>query len=278
MKPRYPRLFSARHDSIQCQAEHEEALTLIIPAYNEEKRLPRTLAAAKNFLDDWGIEYRVVVVDNGSKDKTGSVTDAFGDRFSTIPQPLCGKGAAVRKGMLEATGSVVAFTDADLPYDLEALRRGFDLVKNGECEVVFGARDIAGASVAVQRRWLRTVASFVFRGIVRRLISRTITDTQCGLKIFSRTAAAEVFSRTTINSFAFDAEVVFLSRRLGLAQSCVPVRLIHEDGSTLSLTRHALPMLIDVLKIRWQELAGKYRQPVIDIPETEPAVALPRAA
>ena len=253
MKPQYPRLYSAEHGSNGGLANYDHELTLIIPAYNEGQRLPRTLAAAKIFLDDWGIDYRVVVVDNGSKDQTGVITDSFDERFTTIPQPVSGKGAAVRKAMLLATGSVVAFTDADLPYELDALRRGYELVENGQHDVVFGARDVAGASVAVKRRLLRTIASSVFRGIVRRLISRTITDTQCGLKIFSRAAANQVFSRTTIDGFAFDAEVVFLARRLRLSLSCVPVRLINEDGSTLSLTRHALPMLMDVLKIRWQE-------------------------
>ena len=277
MKPQYPRLF-ASEPIAPALAKHDHELTLLIPAYNEEQRLPRTLAAAKSFLDDWGIDYRVVVIDNGSKDNTGRLTDDLGDRFSTIPQPISGKGAAIRKGMLQATGAVVAFTDADLPYDLQALRQGFELVHSGNYDVVFGARDVAGASVAVQRRWLRTIASAVFRSIVRRLVSRNITDTQCGLKIFSQAAATQVFSRTTINGFAFDAEVVFLARRLRLSQSCVPVRLINEDGSTLSLTRHAIPMLLDVLKIRWQEFAGDYQWGIPETTLPEPTVAPQRAA
>ena len=278
MKPFNPRLVYSDHVSSRRRAETDHDLTLVIPAYNEERRLPRTLAAAKEFLDDWGIDYRVVVVDNGSTDKTGSLTDEFDDRFYTIHQPLSGKGAAVRRGMLRAKGSVVAFTDADLPYDLQALRQGFERVDGGECEVIFGARDVAGASVAVQRRWLRKLASSVFRGIVRHLISRTITDTQCGLKIFSRKAANQVFSRTTINGFAFDAEVVFLARQMNLRQECVPVKLVNEDGSTLSLTRHALPMLLDVLRVRWQSLSGEYRPNFPTLAQPEPAVAQRRAA
>lgn len=277
MKPLYPRLISSGQTSQRHHAETHHDLTLVIPAYNEERRLPRTLAAVKVFLDDWGIDYRVVVVDNGSTDQTGRLTDEFDDRFSTLSQPVCGKGAAVRSGMLQATGAVVAFTDADLPYDLSALRRGCELVESGECDVVFGARDVEGASVAVQRRWLRKVASFVFRGIVRRLISRKITDTQCGLKIFSRDAAGQVFSRTTINGFAFDTEVVFLTRRMRLKQACVPVRLINEDGSTLSLTRHAIPMLIDVFRVRWQAFSDEYHPVVSEIVGPGTVVPLRRA-
>lgn len=273
-----PQRISSRPAVHRRRAVPDHELTLVIPAYNEEQRLPRTLSAVREFLDDWGIDYRVVVVDNGSSDKTASLTDELDDRFSTLRQPISGKGAAVRSGMLQATGAAVAFTDADLPYDLSALRRGFELVERGDCDVVFGARDVEGASVAVQRRWLRTVASSVFRGIVRRLISRQITDTQCGLKIFSSAAAGQVFSRTTINGFAFDAEVVFLAQRMKLRQACVPVRLINEDGSTLSLTRHALPMLIDVLRIRWQALADEYRPEDPELVQPEPVVAQKRAA
>ena len=142
MKPFWPRIISA--SGIRRDAEASPDLTLVIPAYNEQRRLPKTLAAAKVFLDDWGIDYRVLVVDNGSKDNTGRVADEFGERFSTIQQPLGGKGAAVRLGMLHASGSVIAFTDADLPYDLKSLREGVELVDRGECEVVFGSRDVAG--------------------------------------------------------------------------------------------------------------------------------------
>lgn len=227
--------------------DHE--LTLVIPARNEEHRLRRTLAATKAFLDAWGIDYRVMVVDNASRDNTGRMTAEFGAAFSTIAQPREGKGAAVRQGMLRATGAVVAFTDADLPYDLQALRSGHDLIQRGGCAVVFGARDIADANNAVPRRRLRSLASSVFRAIARRRVSPDVTDTQCGFKMFSSEAARQVFSRTTVDGFAFDAEVVWLARHLGLHHARVPVNLINEAGSTLVLWRDAWPMFRDVLRI-----------------------------
>jgi dolichyl-phosphate beta-glucosyltransferase len=118
--------------------------------------------------------------------------------------------------------------------------------------VVFGARDIDGAEHLAPRRLARRLATFAFREIVRRLVSREVTDTQCGLKLFSRRAALEIFSRTTIDGFAFDAEVVLLTQRLELPFRRVPVTLINEFASTLSLRRNALPMLLDVLRLRWQ--------------------------
>lgn len=241
------------------QPRFNPALTVVIPAYNEEQRLPATLTGLRDFLDDWGIDYRVLVVDDGSQDNTAYIAEFFGDRFSTVVQPRQrGKGAAVRLGMLRAAGSIIAFTDADLPYELEALRAAYELIVAGDAAVVCGARNVTGSLVRARRRWIRTAASQVFRGCMRWLVSREVTDTQCGLKVFSAAAAREIFSRTTIEGFAFDAEVVYLARHLGFTLQPVPVTLINEYASTLSLWRHAVPMLADVLGIHWRAWQGQY--------------------
>ena len=224
-------------------ADHE--LTVIIPAFNEEKRLPWTLCQVGIFLEQWGIDYRV---DRGRRlqpRRHPSIDRPLGSRFSTVRLPRHrGKGCAVRTAMLPATGRVVAFTDADLPFELSALREGYQWIHQGQCEVVFGARDIEGSAHIAKRRLSRIIATAGFRKIVKHLISREVTDTQCGLKLFGRRAAREIFSRTTIDGFAFDAEVVFFTRRLSLPFHRVPVSLIHDYDSTLSLRRHALPMLL----------------------------------
>lgn len=259
------------HSGVECQgsdvadftaADHD--LTIIVPAYNEEGRLPATLDGLEAYLDRWGIDYRVLVIDDGSRDGTARLTNHRGHRFATVSQANAGKGSAVKNGMLRATGRVVAFTDADLPYDLDGVRRAYDAIDSHECEVVFGARDLDDSAVKAPRRLMRTLATWVFRGIVAQLVSRQVTDTQCGLKVFSRRAALEIFSRTTIGGFAFDAEVVFLTHRLGLPFRRIPVTLINEYGSTISLRQHALPMLCDVVALRLRALRGEYeldRQP-----------------
>jgi len=237
-------------EGIVAVAPPAHELTVIIPAYNEAKRLPWTLAELGAFLNDWDIDYRVMVADDGSEDGTAFLTEGLGPRFSTLRVvPQGGKGRAVRAAMLRATGHVLAFTDADLPFQLTALRQGFEWSRSRRCDGGFGARDIAGSGNLARRRLSRRLATFAFREIVRRFVSREVTDTQCGLKLFSRLAALEIFSRTTIDGFAFDAEVVLLTHRLGLPFRRVPVVLVHEFSSTLSLRRNALPMLCDVLRV-----------------------------
>ncbi len=243
-------------------APTDHDLTVLVPAFNEQSRLGPTLHGLETFLDRTAIDYRVVVCDDGSTDNTPRLTDTMGRRFSTHSlRKNQGKGAAVRAGMLAATGAVVAFTDADLPYDLHALVEGYSQIRLGKCEIIFGARDMRGATMQAPRRLSRRLATATFSHIVATLISRKVTDTQCGLKVFSRQAAVEIFSRTTIDGFAFDAEVVYLSRRMGIPFERIPVTLINEYSSTLSLTRHALPMLADVARIRYRHASlPRYRR------------------
>ncbi len=237
-------------------ADHD--LTVIIPAYNEERRLPWTLAELTRFLNDWGVDYRVLVADDGSTDCTAELAQKLGPRFSTLRiVPQGGKGRAVRTAMLRATGRVLAFTDADLPFELSAMQQGYQWIRGGQTDVVFGARDVDGAEHRARRRLARRLATCAFRAIVSRMVSREVTDTQCGMKLFRRQAALEIFSRTTIDGFAFDAEVVMLTHRLGLPFRRVPVTLINEFASTLSLRRNALPMLLDVMRVWLRERTGK---------------------
>jgi dolichyl-phosphate beta-glucosyltransferase len=232
-------------------ADHD--LTVIIPAFNEEQRLPWALNSLAVFFNDWAVDYRVMVADDGSSDRTAALTDGLGPRFSTFSlKSHGGKGRAVKAAMLSATGRVLAFTDADLPFDLAALRRGYDILKTGNFQVVFGARDLPESRHLAPRHWTRQMATYVFRAVVKTLISRQITDTQCGLKLFTRQAALDIFSRVNVAGFAFDAEVVYLTHRLGLSFQRIPVTLVNDYASTLSLRSNALPMLAEVLRIWWR--------------------------
>lgn len=237
-------------------------LSVVVPAFNEAVRLPRTLDSLQQFLDVWGLDYEVIVVDDGSQDGTAAIAETFGTRFSTVSLACNqGKGAAVRAGMLQASGEVIAFMDADLPYELKALCEAYDMIRSGQVEVVLGARDREGSGSVVKRRVSRSLASTVFRLLTRWLISRQITDTQAGLKCFQAAAAKRIFSLATVNSFAFDTEIVVLIHELQLSCICLPVTLINEDASSLSLRRHTMPMLLDMLQVRWNVWRGMYFEP-----------------
>lgn len=248
MKPSAQRGSGRSPAFVVAPSDHD--LTVIIPAFNEEHRLPGTLTQLTAFLDDWGVDYRVLVADDGSSDATAEATDRHSPRCSTLRLARnAGKGRAVRAAMLEATGRVLAFTDADLPFHLAALRDGYEAIHRRECEVVFGSRGLAGSANRVRRRLSRQIATVVFHRLVHWLLPLPVADTQCGLKLFGRHAALEVFTRATIDGFAFDTEVVALVEHLGLEFRQIPVQLVNEYSSSLSVTRSALPMLSDVLRL-----------------------------
>jgi dolichyl-phosphate beta-glucosyltransferase len=264
--------------SVAGLAATDHELTVIIPAYNEQSRLPNSLAILADFLDASKIDYRVLVADDGSHDHTARATDSLGPRFSTLSLARHGgKGCAVRMAMLAATGQVVAFTDADVPYDLQALRQGYDWLRENQCEVVFGDRSDSQSGAVVERRFVRKVATATFKEIVKRLVSSELSDTQCGLKLFSRRAAIEIFSRARVDGFAFDAEVVMLALRLSLRCRRLSVKLVNEHASTVSLVRDALPMLLDIIRVRLrlgrQPLMARFGEGWGRLPSDRPQLA-----
>jgi len=232
-------------------------LTVVVPAYNEVSRLPRTLDGLAGWTTARNLCVEVLVVDDGSRDATAEVAARHPCGCGVIRLTANGgKGAAVRTGMLAGRGAVVAFTDADLPYRLDALEEAHALIAEGTADVVYGGRDLDESTEAVTRTRSRSLASVCYRRFVSRLVSRDVPDTQCGLKAYSHVAARDVFRRVQTTGFAFDAEAIFIARRLGLTSARVPVVLVNEAGSTVSLRRHAPAMVRDVVRARlrhWRE-------------------------
>lgn len=240
-------------------------LTVVVPAYNEASRLPRALDGLAAWRASQDLAVEVLVVDDGSRDATARAAAAHPLGCGVVRLVHnSGKGAAVRTGMRLGRGRVVAFTDADLPYDLAALRWGCDVIAAGIADVVYGGRDLDGSIETVSRSSARSLASRCFRTVTRHLIARDIGDTQCGLKVFRRDAAREIFSRVQTDGFAFDAEAILVARRLGYASARVPVRLVNEAGSTVSLRRHAPAMVRDIVaaRLRHRLSAGPATAPV----------------
>jgi dolichyl-phosphate beta-glucosyltransferase len=244
------------------------ALTLIFPCYNEAERLPQTLAAYLTALPRQTGAVEVLVVDDGSTDQTFAVARAIAardDRVRVIrSHPNHGKGHGVRTGMLQARGELLVFTDADGSY--------------GPGEVARVAAALAHAPVAIGSRpagWAtgpptRRLASRLFNRAIQGLLGLPYRDTQCGLKGFRRHAALELFGRARLDGFAFDVEILFLARRLGLAVTQVPVRAEVRDGSKVQLAVDALGMLGDVLRVRRWAVSGGYDRGISMVPEPSP--------
>jgi dolichyl-phosphate beta-glucosyltransferase len=226
-------------------------LSVVLPAYGEEHRIARTIERVRHALSPLG-ELEVVVVDDGSGDRTAEVArDAGADQVIRLPVNR-GKGAAVRAGVLAARGSTVVFTDADLAYAPSQMVSLVDEVEKG-WDVVVGSRHEREAT-----RGVRDIGHRVFNRVTRAVLDRRFADTQCGCKGFHRAAAQRLFARARIDRFAFDVELLWLAGHLGLAVEEVPVELDRADGSTVRVSVDAVRMLRDLLRIRWWTARGAY--------------------
>jgi glycosyltransferase involved in cell wall biosynthesis len=231
-------------------------VSVVIPAYREEQRLPRTLAGWRGFLERQPFDWELLVVDDGSPDRTAEIAQAAGARVLQLPVNQ-GKGAAVRTGMLDATGRWIGYVDADLNVSPEHLPAALQLLDEG-ADVVVGSRNLAEYGRAEGA--LRLLAGGLVQVTRRSLVLPTIRDTQCGFKFFRREVARAVFARTRIRGFAFDIEVLFLARKLGAYIVELPVRTEFREGSTFDPTRHLGPFLADIARVRLNDLSGQYRR------------------
>jgi len=249
---------STGHELLRSNTDGKASgLTVVLPAYNEAARLPQTLTLLSEWADSLPFEVEILVVDDGSDDATAKEAALHPVGCTVVRlNHNAGKGAAVRTGMLLARKDIVAFTDADLPYRLDALRRAHDMIANRKADIVYGSRDLPDSHAVVRRETSRRIASYIFRGITRVMVSGNISDTQCGLKVYSRSAARAVFCRVHTNGFAFDAEAILVARNLHLRSASMAITLINEAGSTVSLQRHAPTMLRDLLKARLRHGRG----------------------
>lgn len=234
-------------------------LSLILPAYNEQARLPYTLSELQAYLCRERIDCEVIVVDNGSTDATSAVVHQAMRGFAQLRLLRTdhrGKGRAVRTGMLAARGDVAIFGDADLSWSVEDIAR-FRAEVNPRTPVVIGSREGVGAR-RVGEPGYRHLMGRVFNRVVKTLAVPGIEDSQCGFKAFSHEAALAVFRKQRLDGFGFDVEVLYLARRLGLGVRVLPLRWEHKENSRVAPVRDTLGMLADVLSVRLNEARGRY--------------------
>lgn len=236
-------------------------LSLIVPAYNEGQRLAPSLAAMSAFFRAAGFPYEILVVDDGSTDETAAIIAA-----AVAADPALraagyganrGKGHAVRTGMLAARGDYLMFTDADLSIPLSITDEFLDALR-GDYDIAIASRWHPASKNAVPPPPIRRAMGAIFRWCVRRLVISDVRDTQCGCKAYRAEAARYLFSRSRIDRFSFDAEVIFLAARAGYRIKEVPFVLHYSPGSSVRPLRDSLLMVRDLLRIRLNALRGVY--------------------
>jgi dolichyl-phosphate beta-glucosyltransferase len=244
--------------------ERLASISIVIPAYNEERRLPATLRSVLDYLgtSDWQ-GWEIVVVNDGSKDGTAAVAAEFaasrpGIRVLENPGNR-GKGYSVRHGMLEARNDWVLFTDSDLSAPIEEVDKMVAAAGSQGASVVIGSRALDRRLIQVHQSLFREAAGRIFNLLMRVAIGLPFADTQCGFKLFERSAAQQVFRRQRIERWGFDAEVLFIARRLGYKTIEVPVRWSHAEGTKVSMLGDSVNMFLDLLRIRRNQLRGLYR-------------------
>jgi glycosyltransferase involved in cell wall biosynthesis len=234
-------------------------LSIVLPAHNEEERLPNSLNRIQAFLaaQPWASE--VVVVENGSRDRTAEAAEAFARRHAHVRllrEALPGKGRAVRRGILAASGDYRFICDVDLSMPIEQVLRFLPPAQT-EAAVVIASREAPGAvryNEPAHRHWIGRG----FNLLVRLLAVPGLQDTQCGFKCFRADAAEELFRLQVLNGWTFDVEVLFLARRRGYRIVEIPIPWTHVPGSRVRLVRDSVAMLADLVRIRWYAGRGRY--------------------
>lgn len=240
------------------------ALSIIIPAYNEEHRLPRSLAKIRDYLAARSLtpdQVEIIVVDDGSKDRTAAVAEEWTRELPSLRLVRNGenrgKGYSVRHGMQEARGRVTLFTDADLSAPIEEADKLLAAIEGGN-DVAIGSRAVNRALIFGHQPRFREIAGMIFNGFVRLFTGLPFQDTQCGFKAFVRERSQIIFEQQRVEGFGFDPEILFLAKRHALRSVEIPVRWAHDPVTKVHVLRDSLLMFFDLIYIRWNWLIGRY--------------------
>ncbi|MEL6309942.1 MAG: dolichyl-phosphate beta-glucosyltransferase [Chloroflexota bacterium] len=236
-------------------------LSIVIPALNEEHRLPPTLADIDAFLSQQEYTYEVIVVDNGSTDRTQQVVEAFAsshDYVRFIQLAERGKGRAVKAGMLAADGDYRFICDADLSMPIEEIVK-FLPPHAGDADILIGSREGEGA-VRVNEPERRHIMGRIFNFIVKLTAVNEFEDTQCGFKMFSREAADDLFAVQKMNGIGFDVELIFVGLRRGYKIVDVPITWYYNDDTRMRLVQDSLHILLEIWQIRQNWRKGVYER------------------
>ncbi len=240
-------------------------LSVIIPAYNEEKRITNTLLDIDKYLSEQNYSYEIIVVNDGSSDNTAQVVNKFSELIKELRlidnMKNHGKGWVVRQGMLKSKGQIRLFMDADNATTIDHFAKMIPLFEKGQ-QVVIGSRekrDAPGAKQAVPQSFLKRQLGNLGNLLIQLLAVPGIWDTQCGFKAFSDQAAQNIFSRARINRWGFDIEALALARKLDYQIGIIPVNWVNDPHSKVTLKGY-LNTFKELFKIKWNLIRGKYEK------------------
>jgi glycosyltransferase involved in cell wall biosynthesis len=239
--------------------------SIVIPAFNEGARLPATLEAVVSCIRGQGWAAEVIVVNDGSRDRTAEVVREFArnaPEVRLIENPgNRGKGYSVRNGLLQALGEVVMFTDADMSAPIEEAEGLFAAIREG-ADIAIGSRWLEKGRQTHRQPLYRQVFGRCFNAVTRAVMGLRFADTQCGFKAFTRAAAQTVFQLQTIEGWGFDPEILFIALKRGYRIVEVPVSWAHDERTRMSYLKDGLKMLEEIAIIRWNALLGRYNKDV----------------
>ena len=253
-------------------------LSIVIPAYNESARIERTLERVLACVAAQGWDAEVLVVDDGSADRTAEIVQAWMERAPRLRlvrnEGNRGKGYSVRNGLLQAAGEVVMFTDADLSAPMEEAERLLAAIRNG-ADVAIGSRWMDRTRQTIHQPLYRRFFGRCFNWVTRMAMGLPFKDTQCGFKAFRREAAQVIFRLQRIERWGFDPEILFIARKLGYDICEVPVTWGHDERSRMSYLRDGMKMLQEMAAIRANSLAGRYDRDIAALKDTSAMVTAP---
>lgn len=235
-------------------------LSVIIPTYNEAKRLPLTLIDINRHLCSADYSYEIIVADNNSTDATAELVERFSHLIKNlrlIKMNGRGKGIAVKTGMLEAKGEIRLFTDADNSTSIDQFNKMIPYFNEGY-DVVIGSRDIPGAKLVPAQAWYKRLGGDLGNLVIQLLLLPGMWDTQCGFKAFTEKTAEKIFPLIKIERWGFDVEVLSLAKKFGYKIKEIPVVWVNDPFSGVKLTTY-FQFLIEVLKIKWWIMTNKYK-------------------
>ena len=244
----------------------EPNLSIIIPAYNEETRIGASLDAILDFLTHQPYPTEVVVVNDGSTDLTAEVVTSHEKDFVAAGidlrlltnQPNRGKGYSVKRGVTEARGEVVLFTDADLSSPISEAPKLIQPIQKGDADLVFGSRALDRTLIAIRQPLARDFGGRIFNLLMRLIIRLPFKDTQCGFKAFRRRLTLPAIKLQRVERFGFDPELLYIARKHDLRLLEVPVAWSHSEGSRVSFLRDSVKMFADLILIRLNDARGLY--------------------